>query len=315
MPAAEGAIELPQPVREHARWLDERVALLETPAGFPSSNSLLLTDGDELVLVDAGCGEQLLAPLAEEVDRIVLTHFHLDHVLGYPLVEGPPVTVPEAECAVFEGQPFPEFVGASDEAAQRFDETFGDVYPSFDLDPATFAPGEELDLAGTRWRILPAPGHSPGHPLLFEAERSILFSVDVEFSGMGPWYAWPHCDATAFEHAIEDARERFLEADVVATSHSPPMRDTAEVEQALDEFLAHFRQRDEALLGALRKRGEEGAAVEELVDEARVFYGDHVEKNPALRYWCRVMTVEHLERLRAADQAVASGERWQAVDA
>lgn len=315
MPVPEAAIELPDPASEQATWLDERVALLETRAGFPSAHSLLISDGQQTVLVDAGCGEELLAPLADEIDRIVLTHFHLDHVLHFPIVEDVPVMVPETERAIFEGQPFPAFVDAGDEAAQRFDETFGDIYPSFDLDPDTFEPGNELELAGTRWEIVPAPGHSPGHPLLHERGRSILFSVDVEFSGMGPWYAWPHCDPTGFEQAIESARDRFEQARVVATSHSPPIvEDPEAVGRALDGFLAHFEQRDEAVLAALQRRGDEGARVDELVEEVRVFYGEHVDKNPAVGYWCRVMTTKHLERLADRGRAESDGERWRARD-
>lgn len=129
--------------------------------------------------------------------------------------------------------------------------------------------------------------------------RSILFSVDVEVSGMGPWYAWPRCDPTAFEEAVEDARDRFLEARAIATSHSPPVVDDPEaVEAALDRFQAHDGQRDGALLAAFEARGSEGA---------------HVESNPAIRYWTRVTTVKHLERLAANGRAERDGDRWIAL--
>lgn len=315
MPAAEAAIELPEQLGDQATWLDERVALLETEAPFPSSNSLLTTDGQRTVLVDAGLGADALSALAPRVDELVLTHFHLDHVLFFDELPELPVTVPEAELAVFEGEPFPSFVGAPPEMAERFDENFGDIYPAFDLDPETFRPGDALDLAGTRWEVVPAPGHSPGHPLLHERDRSILFSVDVEFSGMGPWYAWPHCDATAFQQAVEDARARFLEADAVVTSHSPPVVDDPQaVEAALDGFQAHYEQRDQALLDALEARDPEGARLGALVDDVRIFYGDHVEKNDAIRYWCSVMTTEHLERLVSEGLVERDGDRWVAIN-
>lgn len=315
MPAIEGALELPAPLADQATWLDERVALLETQAPFPSSNSLLVTDGDETVLVDTGLGEDALAELAALVDEVVLTHFHLDHVLFFDRLPELPVTVPEVERPVFEGRPFPRFVGAEDAVAKRFEASFGDVYPSFHLDPSTFEPGDALDLAGTRWEVVPAPGHSPGHPMLHETERSILFSVDVEFGGMGPWYAWPHCDPTAFEQAVEAARERFRDARVVATSHSPPIvEDPEAVEAALDRFQAHYGQRDQAVLEALRAAGAEGRTLDELVDEVRIFYGDHVEKNQAIRYWCRVMTRKHLERLEVQDRAEPTAGGWRPTD-
>lgn len=312
---AEPALSLPVPVDEHATWIDDGVALVETDAPFPSSHSLLVAGDEETVLVDAGAGEALLEPLAGRIDRLVLTHFHLDHTLNVPLLDEVPVVVPEAERAVFEGQPFPEFVGADPEIAERFEDAFGDVYPTFDLDPATFEPGDMLELAGTRWEIVPAPGHSPGHCLLHERDRSILFSVDVEFSGLGPWYAWPHCDPTAFEEAIEAERERFEAARVVASSHSAPIVDDPDaVGLALAGFLAGFQQRDGRLVKLLARHGEDGATLEAIVDEARLFYGDHVERNAAIRYWSRVMTAKHLERLAARGQAEEDAGVWRSTD-
>lgn len=314
MPAAEGAVELAGPLAEQATWLDERVALLETRQGFPASNSLLVADGDRTVLVDAGLGEKALARLAPIVDRLVLTHFHLDHTVHFEQLPELPVLVPEAERAVFEGQPWTRFVGGDEAAAQKVGAHLGEG-PGIDLEPATFEPGDVLELAGTAWEVVPAPGHSPGHALFHERERSILFSVDVEFSGIGPWYAWPHCDPTLFEQAVEDARERFLDARTVATSHSRPIvEDPDAVEAALDGFQAHYGRRDRALLDELENRGDEGASVDELVDAVRLFYGDHVEKNPAIRYWTRVMTSKHLERLEAQGRAEpVGGERWVAI--
>lgn len=308
---SEPSFTLPSEVAEQATWLDERVALLETEAPFPSSNSLLTTDGQATVLVDAGLGSDALAALAPLVDELVLTHFHLDHVLCFDELPELPVTVPEAELAIFQGEPFPSFVDAPPEMAELFEESLGDIYPAFDLDPGTFGPGDVLDLAGTRWEVVAAPGHSPGHPFLHEPDLGILFSVDVEFSGLGPWYAWPHCDPTRFEQAVAEARPLFEAARVVATSHSPPIVDDPEqVGKALDAFQAHYEQRDRALHQALEARGKQGATVDELVEEVAIFYGDHLESYPHLAYWSGVMTDKHLERLAADGAVEARGSRW-----
>ena len=51
-----------------------------------------------------------------------------------------------------------------------------------------------------------------------------------------------------------------------------------------------------------------------LVDEVGVFYGDHVDTNPATRYWCRVMTGKHLERLAQQGRAEERADGWVRLD-
>lgn len=309
------SLTLPPEVAEQTAWLADRVALVETTAGFPSAHGLLVSDGDQTTLLDVGLGEDQLLGLAPVLDQVVLTHCHLDHVLRWPLLEAledPPVLVVNGrEMPAFQGDDLAAFLGVQGEAIEVLETKLAPVYPSFGDDLETFQPGQPLELAGTRWESVPAPGHSPGHCLFHEPELGILFSVDVEFSGLGPWYAWPHCDPTRFEQAVERARPMFEEARVVATSHSPPIIDDLEqVGKALDAFQAHYDERDRALYRALEARGKQGATVEELVEEVAIFYGDHLESYPNLAYWSGVMTEKHLERLAADGEVEAHGSRW-----
>ncbi len=308
-------LTLPPEVAEQTTWLADRVALVETTAGFPSAHGLLVSDGDHTTLFDVGLSDGQLVDLAPVLDQVVLTHCHLDHVLRWPLLgklEDPPeLVVNGRELAAFQGDDLAAFLGVHGEAVEVLETELVPVSPSFREDLETFQPGQPLELAGTRWETVPAPGHSPGHCLFHEPDLGILFSVDVEFSGLGPWYAWPHCDPTRFEQAVEDARPLFEAARVVAPSHSPPIiDDPGEVGKALDAFQAHYDQRDRALYQALEARGKQGATVDELVQEVALFYGDHLERHPSLAYWSGVMTDKHLERLAADGAVEARGPRW-----
>lgn len=315
----EPSLTLPAEVAEETTWLADRVALVETTAGFPSAHGLLVSDGEQTTLFDVGLSDDQLLALAPVLDQVVLTHCHLDHVLRWPLLEEvadpPELIVNGQEWAAFQGDDLAAFLGVHGEAVELLETELVPIYPTFQQEPESFQPGQPLELAGTRWETVPAPGHSPGHCLFHEPELGIVFSVDVEFSGLGPWYAWPHCDPTRFEQAVEKARPLFEEARVVATSHSPPIIDDPEhAVTALDAFQAHYDQRDQALHRALEARGKQGATVDELVQEVALFYGDHLESYPSLAYWSGVMTEKHLERLAGDGVIEAHGSRWFVSD-
>lgn len=48
---------------------------------FPNSNSLLILD-EEIVLVDTGSNREILEKIKEDIDRVINTHYHVDHKLG-----------------------------------------------------------------------------------------------------------------------------------------------------------------------------------------------------------------------------------------
>ena len=133
--------------------------------------------GDKLVVVDPGEEpERLLAAIeamGAEVDAILLTHTHFDHVGAVaPLARatGAPVYVPELEKAVLADiMSFVPFEG------------FG-PYESWDAEE-TVAGGETLDLAGLTLDVIFTPGHSPGHVTYSVRGEDAIFSGDVLFQG------------------------------------------------------------------------------------------------------------------------------------
>jgi glyoxylase-like metal-dependent hydrolase (beta-lactamase superfamily II) len=133
--------------------------------------------GEKLVVVDPGEEpERLLAAIeatGAEVDAILLTHTHFDHVGAVaPLARatGAPVYVPELEKAVLADiMSFVPFEG------------FG-PYESWDAEE-TVAGGETLDLAGLTLDVIFTPGHSPGHVTYSVRGEDAIFSGDVLFQG------------------------------------------------------------------------------------------------------------------------------------
>src|SRR3954466_14399237 len=130
---------------------------------------------DHGLIVDPGEeAERILGAvdsLGLEIDAILVTHCHFDHIGAVaPVAEatGAPVWCPEIEVPVLADimsyVPWPGF----------------GPYESYDADE-TVAGGEHLSLAGLEIDVIFTPGHSPGH--VTYAIDGALFSGDVLCQG------------------------------------------------------------------------------------------------------------------------------------
>jgi hydroxyacylglutathione hydrolase len=139
---------------------------------------LLRREGsDRALIVDPGEeAQKLLGAIDElgvELDGILLTHTHFDHVGAVAPVAratGAEVWVPESERFVLADinsfVPWPGF----------------GPFESYEAEH-TLKGGEKLVLAGFEIDVLFTPGHSPGHVSFSIAEEEAVFSGDVLFQG------------------------------------------------------------------------------------------------------------------------------------
>jgi glyoxylase-like metal-dependent hydrolase (beta-lactamase superfamily II) len=133
-----------------------------------SSSALIVDPGDEAPLL-LGAIEQL----GVELEAILLTHTHFDHIGAVAPVAratGAEVWVPEIERPVLADimsyVPFPGF----------------GPYESYEAEH-TLRGGERLELAGFEIDVLFTPGHSPGHVTFSILDEAAVFSGDVLFQG------------------------------------------------------------------------------------------------------------------------------------
>ena len=133
--------------------------------------------GDKLLVVDPGDeADRILAAVeatGAEVEAILLTHTHFDHIGAVAPVAratGAPVYVPEIEKPVL-----------ADIMAYVPWEGFG-PFESYDADE-TLSGGETLELAGLTLDVIFTPGHSPGHVTYSVRGEDAIFSGDVLFQG------------------------------------------------------------------------------------------------------------------------------------
>ncbi|HEY1316168.1 MAG TPA: MBL fold metallo-hydrolase [Gaiella sp.] len=191
----------------------------------------------EAVVVDpSGSASEIrlaLASLGTRCVAILVTHCHFDHVLGLAdLAEGTgaPVHASAAERAVLENPR--EFTPAGIALLP--------CTPDALLDG-----GEQLDVAGIQFEVLPVPGHSPGH-LAYATEGSV-FSGDVLFAGSVGRTDLPGGDWPTLVDSIRSLVAALPPDTAVHPGHGPST--TLAAELASNPFLGELREESREIAG------------------------------------------------------------------
>lgn len=207
-------------------------------------NSYLLADGDgSLTLVDAGLSNapgRVLAALEQlgrrpgDVQRILMTHAHLDHAKGLAGVQratGGRVLAHDVEAPFLRDGTVPP---AQSGLARLFNRLPGSGFAAVPV-ADTFGDGEVLPHAGGI-TVVHTPGHSPGHCSFLLGAHGVLITGDAVFNVRGLRFS-PALFCTDVPLSRETAaRLGDLDFSVAAFTHGPHVSTAAR--EALQTFIA-----------------------------------------------------------------------------
>ena len=145
---------------------------------FEQNCSLIWDSAGRAAFVDPGGeADRLLAAAAGRhlcVEKLLLTHGHLDHVGAAAELRdrlGIPIEGPQREDGFW--------LESLPEQAKLFG--FADASP---LAPDRWlADGDTVEVGSLRLDVLHCPGHTPGHVVFYQADAGIAFVGDVLFRG------------------------------------------------------------------------------------------------------------------------------------
>lgn len=140
---------------------------------FYDSNAYLI-DAKRKTLVDAGIdGLRVLKSIPRDLDLIILTHCHYDHIAAVPEIvkaTGAQVAMHEKDIQLIK----------SDRMSGSM--LFGEKLPPVNVD-IQLKGGESIDLGDISLEVLHTPGHTPGSICLYEKKEKVLFTGDTVFEG------------------------------------------------------------------------------------------------------------------------------------
>ncbi len=268
---------------------------------YPDGNSILVRGERETVLIDPALGLRESPEALPEIDRILLSHCHEDHIAGLSLFPETPVHVHALDRAG---------LNSLDDMMAIYDYG-GEIEVSFREivtqqfhylprpDASEYEDGDLFDLGGVTIRVLHAPGHTRGHSCLIVewsdagTTRRLIYLGDIELSSFGPYYGDAWSDLEDFERSLLRVRE--IEADWYATFHHIGVLAEREAFlKRLDIFSSAIERREANMLEFLTEPHD----IEEVAEHRFVYRpGDAVAFVTAVE---RRSMQQHIDRLVVA---------------
>ena len=148
-----------------------------TGGAFSQNGYLAVCASGDAVVVDPGsAAPRMVAALLEqraELRAILLTHSHIDHVEGVARVRrhaAVPIWLHPADRPLYD-------------AVTQQATAFGVEIEELPAPDASFEHGQVFEFGDCRLEVRHAPGHAPGHVILYAPEAGAAFVGDVIFQG------------------------------------------------------------------------------------------------------------------------------------
>jgi glyoxylase-like metal-dependent hydrolase (beta-lactamase superfamily II) len=243
--------------------------------------NLYLIEDDPLTLVDAGpnSGTSLdelerqlrgLGRSIEQIERVVITHQHIDHIGLVRIVaerSGAEVVALDRLVPFVEG--YRDEAAAEDEYATEVMLRHGipeDVTQALASVSLAFRAwgaradvtrvvrdGERLDFAGRSLEVHFRPGHSPTDTVFLDADRGLLIGGDhlIAHISSNPLISRPRGRKPLVEYLESLERTRSMDIDTVLPGHGDPIGDHRSL---IDDRLRLHRKRADKIEGLIAER-------------------------------------------------------------
>ena len=197
------------------------------------TNTYIVADentGEAVVIDPADEGRRIAEELHKRNWRIVniwLTHAHFDHIAGAAELADnskpiPPVALHAADNQLWRIQGGAAFFGMKIDPGPE---------PTIEL-----RHDQILNLGSCQFKVLHAPGHTPGHVMFYNESESVLFCGDVIFQGSIGRTDLPGGDYETLINSINRRVITLPDETVLFTGHGP--QSTVGIERQFNPFIS-----------------------------------------------------------------------------
>ena len=241
---------------------------------YPHGNSVVVRGPDRRVIIDPSLSLWEPDTTVPEVDQVLLTHVHEDHVAGLSQYLDTPVAVNHRDAphlASLDG--LVEMYGIPQESVDDFAAGLVQDF-HFVARPDVEALDDDhvVDLGGgVTVTAVQTPGHTAGHTAWLIEPDGVLVIGDIDLTGFGPYYGDVVSSLDDFVDSM--ARVREIEAAWYVTfHHKAVVEGHAAFVEAIDAYAAVVDRRDDAILAYL----DQPRTIADLIDH-RFLYRPHVD--------------------------------------
>ena len=296
----------------------------ENKGRFPFCNSLLIRDHVKAV-IDPGAGLAIMTQIRDEVeiDLVINTHFHFDHIAYNHLFDHSKIYINDVESDCYRNRKkILHRLGMIDYYGDDWAEGWLGRISRPDSVQSPYSPqnrhewwlstarvdgayrwGDIMDFGTSKMEVIGTPGHSAGFCCFHFPKEGVVYVGDMDLTPFGPWYFGADGDIEQFIVSAEKIAN--LDAEIFITGHEAGIVSRDDFRTAIKKYIETIDQRDQLILAAI----DEPASLEKL-HSMGLIYGKKFLVDEWVRAWDMGAVKKHLDRLAARGMILFSNGRY-----